>query len=82
MLGLCWHYVGSFFALGRLFFALGRLLRVLWAFFAHVDLFFRVSGRSGSGFGASRAFCGWSETLFFDVVSRTQASNAQQLRMC
>ena len=49
----CWHYVGSFFALGRLFLALGRLVRVCTAFFTHVRLFFRVLGRSGSDFRAS-----------------------------
>ena len=53
-LGPCWGHVGSFFALGRLFFALGRLVSVCWAFFAHVGRFFRVLGRSGSDFGASR----------------------------
>ena len=66
----CWHYVGTFFALGRLFLALGRLLRVCWAFFAHVGRFFRVLGRSRSGFGASRDNFGGSETSFFDVLSR------------
>ena len=52
-MGPCWHYVGSFFALGRLFLALGRPLRVCKAFFTHVRLFFRVLGRSGSDFPAS-----------------------------
>ena len=53
LLGPCWHYVGSFFALGRLFLALGRHLRVCWAFFTHVRLFFRVLGGAGSDFQAS-----------------------------
>ena len=44
MLGPCWHYVGSFFALGRLFLALGRHLHVCWAFFTHVRPFFGVTG--------------------------------------
>ena len=52
-LGSCWHYVGSFFALGRLFLALGRLVCVCKTFFTHVRLFFRVLGRSGSDFRAS-----------------------------
>ena len=52
-MGPCWHYVGSFFALGRLFLALGRHLRVCWAFFTHVRLFFRVLGGAGSDFQAS-----------------------------
>ena len=53
LLGPCWHYVGSFFALGRLFLALGRHLHVCWAFFTHVRLFFRVLGGAGSDFQAS-----------------------------
>ena len=62
MLGPCWHYVGTFFALVRLVFALGRLLRACSTFFAHVVRFFRVSGRSGSGLGASKDDFGGSET--------------------
>ena len=82
LLGPCWHYVGSFFALGRLFLALGRLLRVCKAFFTYVRLFFRVLGRSGSDFGLSRDDFEGAETLFFNVLSRAQACDAKTLRMC
>ena len=49
MLGPCKHYVGAFFGLGRLFVALGRLLRVCWAFFAHVGCFFFAFGATPGG---------------------------------
>ena len=39
-MGPCWHYVGSFFALGRLFFTLERLSHVCWAFFYSRSTFF------------------------------------------
>ena len=77
----CWHYVGTFFALGRFFFALGRLLGACWAFDAHVGRFFCVLGRSKSDFAASGTDFGRPETSFFDVFSRTQACNAKKLWM-
>ena len=54
LLGPCWHYVGSFFALGR-FFSLWNASRTfVGRFFTHVRLFFRVLGGSGSDVWASR----------------------------
>ena len=64
MLGPCWHYVGTFFVLGRLFCVLGCLLRVCSAFFTHVRLFFRVSGRSGSDLGTSKGILEGPKLLF------------------
>ena len=77
-----WHYVGTFFALGRLFFALGCLLAPCCAFVAHAGRFFDVLGRSGSDFGASRDKFEGSETSFFEVLSRAQACNTNKLRIC
>ena len=70
MLGPCWHYVGTFFALGRFFSRLGRLCAILgrfWLFLVVFFAFWSVSGwileRSGTlwgGFGGPKA-------LFFEV---------------
>ena len=82
LLGPCWHYVGSFFALGRLFFALGRLLRVWWACFPHVRLFFSRFGWLRVGFSGLRGEFGGSETVFFGVLSCAQVRDAKKLRTC
>ena len=80
-MGPCWHYVGSFFALGR-FFSLWNASRTfVGRFFSHVRLFFRVLGGSGSDVWASRDhFEG--PTTFFGVLSSAQVCNAKKLRMC
>ena len=64
MLGPCWHYVGSFFALGRLFFDLGWFLSDSWTFFPHVGCFFRALNRSGHDFEGSGAGFGALKTTF------------------
>ena len=51
MLGPCWRYVGSFFALGRVLCVLGCILYVLLCFVVALGRFFRVLGRSGLDFG-------------------------------
>ena len=73
LLGPCWHYVGSFFALGRLCLALGRHLHVRWAFFTHVRLFFRVLGGAGSDFQASGDNLEGPK-LFFSMFCRARRS--------
>ena len=54
MLGPCWHYVGSFFALGSLFACLARLLTASSALSARLGLFCCVLERSGIDFGGFR----------------------------
>ena len=82
MLGPCWHYVGSFFALGRLFFTLERLSHVCWAFFYSRSTFFARFGWLRVGcLGIQGQFRG-SETTFFGVLSSAQVCNAKKLRMC
>ena len=76
MLGPCWGHVGSFFALGRLFFALGRLLRVWWAFFPHVRLFFSRFGWLRVGFSGILGQFRESETTFFGILSSAQLCKA------
>ena len=76
MLGPCWGHVGSFFALGRLFFALGRLLRVWWAFFPHVRLFFSPFGWLRIGFSGILGQFRESETTFFGILSSAQLCKA------
>ena len=65
--GPCWGYVGSFFALGRLFRSrahLKPLLAHLERFLVARSPFFRVLGRSKHDFGVSGQGFGGSETLF------------------
>ena len=82
LLGPCWHYVGSFFALGRLFFTLERLSHVCWAFFYSRSTFFSRFGWLRVGcLGIQGQFRG-SETTFFGVLSSAQVCNAKKLRMC
>ena len=81
-MGPCWHYVGSFFALGRLFLALGRHLRVCWAFFTHVRLFFRVLGGAGSDFQASGDNLEGPKLLFLVFCCLRMSSNAEKWHMC
>ena len=59
MLALCWHYVGTFFVLGR-------FLCTFWALLAHLGRFFRFFGRSGLDFAGSRAGFGAFKPTFFD----------------
>ena len=81
-MGPCWHYVGSFFALGRLFFTLERLSHVCWAFFYSRSTFFSRFGWLRVGcLGIQGQFRG-SETTFFGVLSSAQVCNAKKLRMC
>ena len=50
-LGLCWSYVGIFFALGHV---LRHFSLVLGAFSPMVGFFFHVPGLAGVDFGGSR----------------------------
>ena len=61
----CWHYVGTFIALGRLFFVLGRFLDTSSALSARLGRFFRVAATSRLDFGAFRDGFGGSDPLFF-----------------
>ena len=81
-MGPCWHYVGSFFALGRLFFALERLSRVCWAFSYSCSTFFSRFGWLRVGcLGIQGQFRG-SETTFFGVLSSAHVCNAKKWHMC
>ena len=51
MLEPCWRYVGSFFALGRLFFAFGRFWDISLAFSGRHGRFFYTLACSGVDFG-------------------------------
>ncbi len=67
MLGPSWHYVGTFFALGRLFFTLAWFLNASCTFLAHVGRFFRAWGRCGLDFGGSgQGFGAFTTTLVDD----------------
>ena len=77
----CRHYVGTCFALGRLFFVLGWILSASCTFLAHVGRFFRASGRSGLDFGWSEAGFGTFKTTFDDVFGHSQARITKMLLM-
>ena len=77
----CWQYVGTFFALGRLFFDLGWILSALCTFLAYVGRFFRALGRSGLDFGWSEAGFGAFKTTFDDVFGHSQARITEMLLM-
>ena len=81
MLGPCWPYVGTFFALERLFFALGWFLSASCTFLAHVGRFFRALGRSGLDFGWSGAGFGAFKTEFVEDFWRSQARTTEMLFM-
>ena len=81
MLGPCWPYVGTFFALERLFFALGWFLSASCTFFAHVGRFFRALGRSGLDFGWSGAGFGAFKTEFVEDFWRSHARTTEMLFM-
>ena len=79
MLGPCWHYVGSFFALGHLFFSLERLSHVGWAFFYSRSTFFLRFGWLRVGcLGIQGQFRG-SEITFLGVLSSAQVCNAKKI---
>ena len=77
----CWHYAGSFFALGRLFFALGWFSSASCTFLAHVGRFFRALDRSGLDFGWSEAGFGAFRNTFEDVFEHSRARITEMLLM-